>query len=654
MRPSLLIVFLTLLEALGAPAHAGWSPFQPGVDYFNDVLPGPRRVFGLRVNLCHPGVRMRATTSGERGKRTSTWASNTGVVAAINGGYFKAGYGPDAGTAKGGGALWPDATESAVRGWFGFGRHGVDHSPADEIRVPADWIEEAVNGDATLVSGGVAVNCGGCGGGARAPRSAVGITADRRTVYLMVVDGRSNASIGMTIDELAVFMAGFGVDRAMNLDGGGSSTLWVNNAGVRNTPSDGTERIVGNHLGVFAPGDGLTHHCPTGYGAEYVGGGFWGGAAVFLEPGDVGSGYLDFRNIGSEPWSVDMTRLAPTPRDQPSPFAAPDWLAAHRIIGPAGPVAPGEVGRFVFSVTAPTTVGTHRLYLDMVHELVTWFSSSWGPTTNTFFLTVEVVPRPSLRGRIESVSLAGGPASATVEVGQTVTAKVVVTNTGENTWAPGQVRLGTSGPRDHAGVLLDPSWLSVNRVAANPGEVARGQQATFEFLVRAPNAPGEYRETFGLLIDGQAWFGDVGGPPDDTIALTVTAVEPPPDPGPEPEVEPAPEVTDEGTNAEVMPDSTVVETAEGVEPTDVETSEVEPTVEVEGGVEQVAETSWADTENTVEPGPENSEVERTTVVATRDDGCLGGGASLLGLLGLGWARWVSRRAQRSMGSNSPR
>lgn len=526
MRTSPLALVLALVFA--TPAYAGWSPFGPGVDYFNDTLPGPRKVFGLRVDLCHPGVRLRATTSGERGKRTSSWGPTVGVLAAINGGYFKTGYAPDAGTAKGAGALWHDATESAVRGWIGFGRHGLEHSPAEEVRAPADWIEEAVNGDATLVAGGVAVNCGGCGGG-RAPRTAIGVTADHRTVYLMVVDGRSTSSIGMTIDELAVFMAGFGVDRAMNLDGGGSSTLWLSGTGVVNRPSDGSERTVGNHLGVFAAGVGPAHHCPTGYGAEYTGGGFPEGAKVTLEPGEIGTGYLDFRNIGTATWSPALTRLAPTPGDQPSPFAAPDWIAPTRITAPLATTPPGEIGRFAFSVTAPMTVGSHRLYLDLVEEFVAWFSNSWGPPAQTFYLTVDVVARPALRARLEAVTLE----ATELEPNAATTARVLVTNTGESTWAPGLVRLGTTNPRDAASALVDPSWLSVNRVVANPTEVARGQQATFEFLVRAPRTPGTYTQALGLVVDGVSWFGDTGGPADDAIFLAVTVVEPPPEPGPE-------------------------------------------------------------------------------------------------------------------------
>lgn len=58
------------------------------------------------------------------------------------------------------------------------------------------------------------------------PRSAVGFSADRRTLWLVVVDGRDDGvSEGMTTFELAEYMRGLGASEALNLDGGGSSVM---------------------------------------------------------------------------------------------------------------------------------------------------------------------------------------------------------------------------------------------------------------------------------------------------------------------------------------------------------------------------------------------------------------------------------------------
>jgi exopolysaccharide biosynthesis protein len=85
----------------------------------------------------------------------------------------------------------------------------------------------------------------------RHPRTAAGVRGDG-TVVLVVVDGRHPASsVGMTIREMSDLMIEFGSVEAVNLDGGGSTTMVVKDA-VVNNPSDPTgERPVGDALLVF-------------------------------------------------------------------------------------------------------------------------------------------------------------------------------------------------------------------------------------------------------------------------------------------------------------------------------------------------------------------------------------------------------------------
>ena len=80
----------------------------------------------------------------------------------------------------------------------------------------------------------------------RAPRSAVGVTSGGKIVFA-VVDGRQSHSHGLTLTEFAELLVKFKVQNAINLDGGGSSALYVN-GGVVNSPSDGSERAVGSAL----------------------------------------------------------------------------------------------------------------------------------------------------------------------------------------------------------------------------------------------------------------------------------------------------------------------------------------------------------------------------------------------------------------------
>ncbi len=92
----------------------------------------------------------------------------------------------------------------------------------------------------------------------RQPRTAVGTTADGKTLIIAAVDGRrTGTSIGMTQAELADYMKELGCYNAINYDGGGSTTMVARTEGSTglttvNTPSDGFERGVSASLGVFS------------------------------------------------------------------------------------------------------------------------------------------------------------------------------------------------------------------------------------------------------------------------------------------------------------------------------------------------------------------------------------------------------------------
>lgn len=108
-------------------------------------------------------------------------------------------------------------------------------------------VETAIGGGPTLVRQGKPAQWGGIQ--LRHPRTAIGW--NREFIFLVEVDGRQNGlSIGMTLPELAAYMAKLGCDEAMNLDGGGSATFWAC-GNVMNSPSEGHERPVANALVVL-------------------------------------------------------------------------------------------------------------------------------------------------------------------------------------------------------------------------------------------------------------------------------------------------------------------------------------------------------------------------------------------------------------------
>ncbi|MGK5627279.1 phosphodiester glycosidase family protein [Streptomyces sp. URMC 123] len=88
-------------------------------------------------------------------------------------------------------------------------------------------------------------------------RTAAGLSEDGRRLLLLALDGSVPHRPGLTVAELAAVMVDLGAAHAVNLDGGGSSTLAVRAPGaagvtVRNHPSGGVERPVPQAVGVFA------------------------------------------------------------------------------------------------------------------------------------------------------------------------------------------------------------------------------------------------------------------------------------------------------------------------------------------------------------------------------------------------------------------
>ena len=119
--------------------------------------------------------------------------------------------------------------------------------------------QQVISGNPKILGDGVVLDTESERGDASQlhPRSGVGYSDNGNKVYFCVVDGRSLISDGVRTSVLADIMRYAGCTDAMNVDGGGSSTLYTSALGIRNKPSDGTERADGNALFVVssAPDD---------------------------------------------------------------------------------------------------------------------------------------------------------------------------------------------------------------------------------------------------------------------------------------------------------------------------------------------------------------------------------------------------------------
>jgi len=130
--------------------------------------------------------------------------------------------------------------------------------PGDRVRVTyhlagPERLRFAVGGFAILRDGTAPPDLDA---GALAARTAAGVSRNGRRLYLVVADGNSVASTGLTLAGLSALLRQVGADDAMDLDGGGSSTFALRGPGeravsVRNLPSGGKERAVANGIGIF-------------------------------------------------------------------------------------------------------------------------------------------------------------------------------------------------------------------------------------------------------------------------------------------------------------------------------------------------------------------------------------------------------------------
>jgi exopolysaccharide biosynthesis protein len=260
-------------------------PIETGV--IEKTLPdGPVRGRWAKVRLNHPAVEIVTTRplAAERGYPAGTesllttvpkWAEAEGTQLAVNANFFA-------------GVVTPAPGEKDP-GWFA-GRpvdlrglslsDGVVVSPprvsagqgdpavvfyadgrARVARVEEKDLAGVTDAVAGIGPGGLLVAAGRNTGAealvqprVRHPRTAAGVTADGRTLILLVIDGRQPGhSLGATLPELADFMIELGAADAVNLDGGGSSTFIYRQPDgtlLKNQVPGGTWRPVGNHLGV--------------------------------------------------------------------------------------------------------------------------------------------------------------------------------------------------------------------------------------------------------------------------------------------------------------------------------------------------------------------------------------------------------------------
>lgn len=174
-------------------------------------------------------------------QKTSEMAEENNAILAVNGDYYGS---QETGYVLRNGVLYRDTPSDGQEDLVVYADGSfaiVNESDVSADRLLAEGAEQVLSfGPALVTEGQVAVTADEEVGKAQAsnPRTAIGVVDDLH--YLFVVsDGRTDASEGLFLYELAVFMQSLGAETAYNLDGGGSSTLYFNGEVINHPTTSG-------------------------------------------------------------------------------------------------------------------------------------------------------------------------------------------------------------------------------------------------------------------------------------------------------------------------------------------------------------------------------------------------------------------------------
>jgi uncharacterized protein YigE (DUF2233 family) len=256
-KPIFAAVLIILFNAV--IAWADWTTVGPGVDY-QEFRGDNYDVHVTRVDLNNDDIQVISTRESEKGLKVSDFAKREHALVAINGDYFDERFNP-VGMTVGPCGEWDSVKKIRREGYIAIGDNKARIAKQSEVNLdddPEDWMEATVSGwPALIVSCNPVTPLPGSASFTLAthPRTAVGLSKDRKTLYLVVADGRRTGVPGLTLPQLATFMSEkLHACAAINLDGGGSSAMWVSDR-IVNRPADGVERPVGDHLAVVLRSD---------------------------------------------------------------------------------------------------------------------------------------------------------------------------------------------------------------------------------------------------------------------------------------------------------------------------------------------------------------------------------------------------------------
>jgi len=261
-----LAVFLFLCPRAAAaesPCREGFqaesSEVQDGIRLIKHQCQDPLyRAFIVEIDLTNKTFGFFVTPYKMRRKATSEFSEKIDALVAINGGFWE----EQGGFTMSAGERWPkygDTDSSTVIGFGGCkeGKRKIDIRPTKEVLGKSpDWMRHALTGIPMALEKGEPVkNNDKNVWKHRHPRTAVGLNKAKDRFYMVAVDGRQGDwSWGLNTYQLGQLFRQVGAYEALNLDGGGSTTMVIPSLGGvvnRPCPRKGDERKVPNHLALI-------------------------------------------------------------------------------------------------------------------------------------------------------------------------------------------------------------------------------------------------------------------------------------------------------------------------------------------------------------------------------------------------------------------
>jgi hypothetical protein len=242
--------------ATSAASAPSWQLLHPAVSYAVQSPLPDSRLHVVRLDLRHPGLRLVVSPIADKGRRVDQMASAQGALASINASFFDGRFNALGITASGG-ERWPGVMQAERAPLFGCTAAMVCAFRLQEpITDPTSW-HEVVAGRPWLIEQGklrTTLDDASCDSlcARQHPRTALGLDVSGRWLFLVLAEGRRPPVLGLTLAQLAGAMRGLGVHNALNLDGGGSSSLHVRGQLLMARPLNEQQlRRVANALHVF-------------------------------------------------------------------------------------------------------------------------------------------------------------------------------------------------------------------------------------------------------------------------------------------------------------------------------------------------------------------------------------------------------------------